>query len=595
MVLSIEEYEEQTGDSAPTQAECTLIEHYRKGEPCILNGGVRPDKETASTSIRASLLRLLITGASPECGPMGFGVHIEGGWVKGKLDLSFATARGRTILDACHFTDRPNLFHAKLRNLSLERSYLPGLDAGAIEVDGAVTMRDVVSIGEIKFPGARIGHKLDMDGAMLEGSIGDGKWRRALYIERAWIGNSVFLRRINAVGRITLTGTRVGGVLSFKNSNIEGKVDEANWGVAIIAERATVFASVSLRYAKTTGRIVFIGAQIGGQFDCAGMTLNGKITEEKWDLAFNVSRIDIKERLIWRNVEIVQGRVNLISAHVGYLVDDVESWPQGNDDQLRLDGFTYDRISVEAMKMVSVRQRLAWLARAKQYDGVVLSQPYTQLARVLHRMGHDRDARKVLIERERLMALQSRRNRRVVPNGDLMVAFRSIWADLVNPIAWGIDLLIRKLTGYGYRAQNSFVALVFLFGLGWVLADNAWREGSFAPNSDVILTSTEWRSLVGRDCLPKPSDGCVTNPAEIWSSHGHEGFDWDSFHAAGYAADLVVPVFSLGQTDAWAPSRDRGFWGGVLWWARWLIAALGWIVAAFGAAAITGIIQKERD
>lgn len=593
MFSSIKEFEAQTGGSAPTQAERALIEHYRKGEPCILNSGERPDKETDSTSIRASLLQLLITGESPECHVLSFGVHLEGSWVKGKLDLSFAAARGRTILDACHFLERPNLFHAKLRNLSLQRCYLPGLDAGAIEVDGAVMMRDAISIGEIQFPVARIGHKLDMDGAKLDGRIGDGKWRRALYVERAWIGNSVFLRRIKAIGRITVSGTRIGGVLSFQSSSIEGKIDNENWGAAILAERVVVFASTILKGTETVGRVVFTGAQIGGQLDCTSMVLDGKSVKGQLGVAFRCERINVKERLIWRKVEIVEGRVDFMSARIGYLVDDIESWPRGNEDQLRLDGFVYDRIAAEAM--VTVRKRLDWLAQAKQYDGVVLSQPYTQLARVLRGMGHDRDARKVLIERERLMALQSRKNRRVVPNGDLGVAFRSVWADLVNPIAWSADLLVRQLTGYGYRAHNSFIALALLFGFAWVLAETAWNEGSFAPNSDVILTSTEWRSLVRRDCLPKASDGCIVNPAKLWSSHGQEGFDWDSFHAAAYAADLVVPILSLGQTDAWAPSRDRGFWGGFLWWARWLFAALGWIVTAFGAAAITGIIQKERE
>jgi len=324
------------------------------------------------------------------------------------------------------------------------------------------------------------------------------------------------------------------------------------------------------------------------------MVLSGKKAESEWGIAFLGERIDVKERLIWRNIQILGGRINFNSALIGYLVDDFESWPRGNEDQLRLDGFVYNRIAAEAMVMVPVRRRLDWLAQAKQL-GAVSSQPYTQLAHVLRGMGHDRDARKVLIERERLTALQSRKNRRVVPNGDWGVAFRSIWADLVNPIAWFTDLLIRQLTGYGYRAHNSFIALALLIGFAWVLAGTAWNEGSFAPNSDVILTSREWRSLVGRDCLPKASDGCIVNPAELWSSHEYDGFDWDSFHAAAYAADLVVPVLSLGQTDAWAPSRDRGFWGGVLWWARWLFAALGWIVTAFGAAAITGIIQKERE
>jgi hypothetical protein len=50
----------------------------------------------------------------------------------------------------------------------------------------------------------------------------------------------------------------------------------------------------------------------------------------------------------------------------------------------------------------------------------------------------------------------------------------------------------------------------------------------------------------------------------------------------------------LGQTDAWAPSRDRGFWGGGLWWARWVPAALGWVVTGLGIAAVTGVMQRNQ-
>ncbi|MGB5870131.1 MAG: hypothetical protein WBH04_08010, partial [Albidovulum sp.] len=59
------------------------------------------------------------------------------------------------------------------------------------------------------------------------------------------------------------------------------------------------------------------------------------------------------------------------------------------------------------------------------------------------------------------------------------------------------------------------------------------------------------------------------------------------------AADIAGPVLALGQSAAWAPSPTRGPWGWHLWWARWVLSSLGWIVTALGAAAITGIIRRE--
>jgi hypothetical protein len=86
------------------------------------------------------------------------------------------------------------------------------------------------------------------------------------------------------------------------------------------------------------------------------------------------------------------------------------------------------------------------------------------------------------------------------------------------------------------------------------LAHLTWTEGSFAPNSDVILTSPEWKDLLAIDCIgPLPDSytaSCIKNPADIWSAKAARGLDWDSFNRYGYAADLVIPVLDLGQTDA---------------------------------------------
>ncbi len=68
--------------------------------------------------------------------------------------------------------------------------------------------------------------------------------------------------------------------------------------------------------------------------------------------------------------------------------------------------------------------------------------------------------------------------------------------------------------------------------------------------------------------------------------------DWEGFHALAWGADLVIPVVELGQTRAWGPSAARGPWSEVLFWARWPLIVLGWLVSALAAAAATGIIQR---
>ena len=168
---------------------------------------------------------------------------------------------------------------------------------------------------------------------------------------------------------------------------------------------------------------------------------------------------------------------------------------------------------------------------------------------------------------------------------------------LVNLVTGIWDLILRGLAGYGYAPGRSVIALAALILAAWFLADQTWTEGSFAPNSDYVILSPGWTDLTDQDCIGPMTTGtlpCHPNPADIWSAKNAIGMDWESFSARAYAADLVIPVLDLGQTSAWAPSSSRGDWGYALWWARWVLAALGWLVTALGAAAVTGIIQKDR-
>jgi hypothetical protein len=161
--------------------------------------------------------------------------------------------------------------------------------------------------------------------------------------------------------------------------------------------------------------------------------------------------------------------------------------------------------------------------------------------------------------------------------------------------------MARWVAGYGQDAARSLWWLAGLFALAAFLAQMAWDKGAFAPNSDVILTSPGWAETVANDCVPTATPGCTENPAAQWSDKATAsaqgnvlGVDWDSFNALAYAADLVVPFLDLGQTAAWAPSKDRGVWGWVLWWARWVLATLGWVVTGLGVAAVTGVMQRNQ-
>jgi hypothetical protein len=241
---------------------------------------------------------------------------------------------------------------------------------------------------------------------------------------------------------------------------------------------------------------------------------------------------------------------------------------------MNLDGFTYDRITGPT----DAKTRLDWLSRGDYMNGEFAPQPYKQLAKVLHDMGHEADATQIRVElADKLATL--RRKERIWFRGS---AREFLWKLLPLPILWLWHKALHLLTDYGYRPIKSVYALFLLWALAIYPAHLAWEEGSFAPNSGPILTSPDWMWYAQIE----------ENPADTWSKT-LPGKDWETFNRYAYAADLVIPILDLGQTDAWAPSTERGLWGYHLWWLRWVFTIAGWIVTALGAAALTGIIRRE--
>lgn len=538
---SVAEYEALTGQDALTPAETKLIAAVREGRPCFLcdpeNPALPTSAEDDKTRIRADLLRLLILGGTRDCGLHERGVTLFGGWIVGPLDLAYCTARGATMLHFCRFPEEPRLEQARLQLLSLDNSQL---DQG-------------------------------------------------LFAQGARIKGSLFLSTLTATGTVDVNAARIGGQLACAGATLDGKD-----GMALNAQGVTVGQGFFLRNLSATGTVDVNGAQIGGQLDCTGARLDGK---GGW--ALNAQRLRVTQSLIFRSLGgAVIGRINLIAAHVGDLVDDRAVWPTTAND-LILDGFTYDRLAGTAPTTLAARKD--WLHAGSHWQGEFRPQPYTQLARVLRQMGHAGEARKVLIEREKLLGNSRRAARWKEARQKLPEFHRELPALAANAFDWCWDRIALWVAGYGQDARRSIVALALLFAIATGLAHKTWVEGSFAPNSAVILASPGWAEATARDCLPTAFEGCDPNPAQTWANtftasadQPTQGADWDSFNALGYGADLVVPFLDLGQTDAWAPSKDRGNWGWWLWFMRWVLAALGWVVTGLGVAAVTGVMQRNQ-
>lgn len=459
------------------------------------------------------------------------GIRIRGAWITGALDLQGCDSARDISLSACHVVEPLNLINASLRGLHISGCRLAGVNADNATFSGSLYIRAGTRIsGEVDLSGAEIGGDLQVCDAIIESKTQD-----AIFAPSIRVRGSVFLGNYPyADGNTTLVVT---GQIFMSSARIEHDLFLTNTSI-------------------TLNDVGVMGAVFGA-------------TEEHGsDIAFSLARAQIQGILFLKANQISRGIFNLAGAHVERLKD--EPVGPGAAYPIRLDGLTYVDFSRHAE--TDVKSRLDWLAR-KPENMPFTAQPYEQLAYVMGRMGHRADASTVLMHKERLLKAE---NRRLAAESGGFVGWRAI--------AWFNDLFLRCTIGYGFRpARAIVVAVLLILALGWFF-DRTWQAGDMAPNAAPILVSQGWVSATRTH---------PDNPAAFWAAPGEAGQDWETFNAYAYAADLVVPIVQLGQESAWAPSTSRSEWGRLGWWMRWIAKAIGWIVTALAAAAITGLIRND--
>lgn len=458
------------------------------------------------------------------------GLRLRGAWICGKLDLQGCTCEADITLTDCVLDEEVSLLNAQLRGLHLSGLMCRGMMADNARFSGSVYLRGgSVVAGEISLAGARIGGDLQVCGAEITSPGQDAVFAPSLHV-----AGSIFPG--NYPYSEGVTDLRAQGTLFLASARVGHDVFVTNTAVGLNPDI------------------------VSGMFDA---------TEEHGrDMALSLGRAQIGGILYFKDNQIGQGIVNLAGARVRRLRD--EPAGPGANYPIRLDGFHYDDFSRHAD--TGIDARLDWLARRPEGTPFV-AQPYEQLARVLTALGHRGDARTVLMRKERELRRWDRQALRARGGQGLFWAATGLW-----------DVFLRFSVGYGYRPGRSVLIAAALIGALGLFFQRAWDVGDMTPNAAPILVSADW--IAATEMHP---DG----PAAVWASPGQAGQDWETFNAYAYAADIVIPLVSLGQEEAWAPSTSRSDWGRTGWWIRWFAKGIGWVIAALAAAAITGVIRKE--
>ena len=592
-----------------TAADEKLFAQTAKGEVAHFGDGdpAESDKWGPERVLKANRIEWLFADRGAGAHVTKRGVQLEGARFAGAVHLRFTSVDFPLHILRSAIPDGINLRHTHLRALNLNGTHTGPIEADGVQVTAYIFLRDGFRAnGEVLLLGATIGGDLDCqkghfsnpggdalsaDGADVRGAVflnhgfhaegavrllgavigGDLSCGKAYFSNPN--GNTLWADRANVKGGVFLTnGTRATGEVRLLGATIGGNLecDKAHFsnpsGNAISADGVSVRGSVFLRGGfRAEGAVRLIGATIDGSLECSG----GHFSNSRGD-ALIAQRADVKGDVVLADGLRAEGRVDFIgasvggsfqwrriespelctlrldSAQIGTLWDQRTSWPR----QIYLDGMVYDRLATEAP--LDSESRLKWLRRAGYGEDKFVPQPYVQLAKVLHEMGHERDSRRILIEKERARRQHGGLNR--------LAVFGS----------WLLDVTI----GYGYRTHRALGVLTGFLLLGTLLF-------FLADGAQLICPSKEGVYLAqGLTC---PDDVPEAYPV---------------FSAFVYSLDTLVPLVDLHQQNYWLPNANRG--STVLGvktgaWVRvylWIHILSGWLFTTLGVAGLTSLVRK---
>ncbi|GGS20283.1 oxidoreductase [Streptomyces aureoverticillatus] len=354
------------------------------------------------------------------------------------------------------------------QSIAIMGSRLPGVEAALIRVEGRLDLRRSrlgscsVSpfhrrVTALSLINAQVSGAVSLNGAEITAS---GEWAVSaggLVAEGGVYCQDGFV----AHGEVRLMGAQLPGGLHMRGVLLERPGPR---GVALALDNAVASrldfsdgfianGTVRLRGAQIAD-LTFEGAVLNGPPDGHGPSLVALLMQAV-DFDFTLARPP-------------SGSVDLRGAQVSYLHDSDGSWPT----VVELDGFVYGSIKVdeegerrEAVgRRDSVARRVAWIRRSPGYS----PQPYEQLASWYRRAGHDDEARRVLLAKQR-------HRRRTLPPA------ARVWGHL-------LDVTV----GYGYRPWLAGVWLLALTLLGTLSfgthSPTPVKTGEGAPFQPLVYT-----------------------------------------------------------------------------------------------------------
>ncbi|MFI9249052.1 oxidoreductase [Streptomyces sp. NPDC053069] len=471
-------------------AERELWDAYPTGRPVDLRTGEPEDDPEGGNgwgpdrTIRATVVAALLRGAHPGQPGTAPALRLMGARISGALDLDNTEIGHGLWFEECWFEHGVSFHGASTRSISLKGSRVPGIDLTTARVEGRLSLRNTVVHGALSLLNTRVSGELILSGATLDQPDDWAMFAGGLVVEGA-----LFCRRATVYGGMRLLGARLPGGLHMERARIHRP-----GGVALIADNATLTTLALSEGFTVHGAISLRGTHISDQ-----LTLDGAVLDSAG------STLDCTQMragvFVYTPAEAPSGLIDLRGAQVLTIRDRPDAWP----GTVRLQGLTYDAlIQEDGARPSSVKDRVAWIHRDPGYA----SQPYEQLASWYRRIGHDDDARRVLLARQRHRRRTLSRPAR-------------IWGHLLD-----------ATVGYGYRPWLAGVWLAALAVFGTV----AFSAGTPLPTQQG--RTPPFHALVYTLDLLVPVGGLGQRGAWYWT--GATAWLAYAFIAAGWLLTTAV-------------------------------------------------------
>ena len=421
----------------------------------------------------------------------------------------------------------------------------PALHGERLQVGGSMFLRNgfmatgAGELGAVRLLGAHIGGDLGCDGAQLRNDSGP-----ALRGSGLQVGRNMFLRNgfmatgAGELGAVRLLGAHISGDLACNGTQLRN-----DSGPAFHGDRLQVGGSIFLHSgfiatgAGELGAVRLLGAHISGDLACDGTQLRNDSGP-----ALQANSLQVDRNILFTGEFAATGggdvAVDLISVRVGgtFLLDPKRLEHAADPHRrLALDRMTYAGVpQLTSDRLIPAQD---WVRLLRDGTPGYAAQPYQQLAAGHRALGHERDARKILIAQR----------------DDQLARTHTRWSEWL----WG---RITKVTlGYGYQPWRALLFLAAVVVLSCLLAVALGSHGALAQTSK---TATP-----GRSCT-------VVQQASV-------GLDLNLPVGTSIArADCDLTRNSTGMTAAWLIS------------AGWVLRLLAWVFAALFIAGFTSAVRK---